>query len=59
MASPASNNMATRSPLALIFCGNELIVQCTANVDDEAAAVNILKPAMENYQLVAVACVSS
>jgi hypothetical protein len=45
--------------LALIFCGNELIVQCTANIDDEAAAVNILKPAMENYQSVKLTCASS
>ncbi|KAK3904983.1 high mobility group box-domain-containing protein [Staphylotrichum tortipilum] len=50
MASSSSNNTATRSPMALIFSGNELIVQCTANIDDEAAAVNILRPAMENYQ---------
>jgi len=42
--------MPTPSPLALIFSGNEMIVQCTANTDDEAAAVKLLEPAMQNYQ---------
>jgi hypothetical protein len=47
-----SSAMENASPLAFIFCGNELIVQCTANTDDQAAAVNILSVALENYRLV-------
>ncbi len=42
--------METPSPLAFIFSGNEMIVQCTANTDNEAAAVKLLQPAMENFQ---------
>ncbi len=44
-----SGVMATPSPLAFIFSGNEMIVQVTANTDDEAAAVKLLQPAMHSY----------
>ncbi|KAH6628680.1 high mobility group box-domain-containing protein [Chaetomium tenue] len=38
------------SPLAFVFNGNEMIVQCTANIDDEAGAINILSIALENFK---------
>jgi hypothetical protein len=43
------------SPLAFIFNGNEIIVQCTANNDDQAAAVNTMGIALRNYQSVQLA----
>ncbi|KAJ4298462.1 hypothetical protein N0V88_003492 [Collariella sp. IMI 366227] len=39
-----------QSPLAFVFKGNEMIVQCTANIDDEAGALQILDVALRNYQ---------
>lgn len=38
------------SPLAFVFNGNEMIVQCTANTDDEAGAISILSIALENFK---------
>nr|ALD16240.1 mat A-3 [Thermothelomyces heterothallicus] len=44
------NAMADASPLAFVFKGNELIVQCNANNDDEAAALKILSVALDNFR---------
>ncbi|KAL2150016.1 hypothetical protein VTH82DRAFT_7692 [Thermothelomyces myriococcoides] len=44
------NATVDASPLAFIFKGNELIVQCTASNDDEAAALKILSVALENFR---------
>ncbi|AEO65014.1 uncharacterized protein THITE_2111506 [Thermothielavioides terrestris NRRL 8126] len=46
---PAMENQAP-APLAFVFHGNEMIIQCTANIDDQAAAVRYLEPVMRNYQ---------
>ncbi|KAK3298192.1 high mobility group box-domain-containing protein [Chaetomium fimeti] len=45
-----STAMEDASPLAFVFNGNEMIVQCTANNDDEAGAINILSVALENFK---------
>ncbi|KAL2136850.1 hypothetical protein VTI74DRAFT_1064 [Chaetomium olivicolor] len=55
MASPVQGSqlMATmeeQSPLAFVFKGNEMIVQCTANTDDEPGALRVLDIALRNYQ---------
>lgn len=42
--------MEDASPLAFVFNGNEMIVQCTANHDDEAGAIEILSVALENFK---------
>ncbi|KAK4248746.1 mat A-3 [Corynascus novoguineensis] len=44
------NAMADASPLAFIFSGNEMIVQCTANNDDMAAALRFLGVALKNFK---------
>ncbi|KAK4102748.1 hypothetical protein N658DRAFT_322164 [Parathielavia hyrcaniae] len=45
-----SNTMDNAAPLAFVFNGNELIVQCTANNDDKEAAVNTMNIALMNYR---------
>jgi hypothetical protein len=53
MTSHAKNTqpgMENDSSLAFIFNGNEMIAQCTANHDGQAAAVNIMSIALQNYQ---------
>ncbi|KAK4154863.1 mat A-3 [Chaetomidium leptoderma] len=50
VSNPQQSAMANTSPLAFVFSGNEMIVQCTANNDDQAAAVNTMAIAMKNYQ---------
>lgn len=47
---PNSSEMPKPSPLAFIFHGNEMIVQCTANKDDQVVAVKLLEPVVRNYQ---------
>jgi hypothetical protein len=58
MASQVNNTQPevamNASPLAFVFNGNEMIVQCTANTDDQAAAVNTLGTALRNYQSVQI-----
>ncbi|KAK4125087.1 hypothetical protein N657DRAFT_655203 [Parathielavia appendiculata] len=45
-----SSTVEDAAPLAFVFSGNEMIVQCTANNDDRDAAVNTMNTALLNYQ---------
>ncbi|KAK4233447.1 high mobility group box-domain-containing protein [Achaetomium macrosporum] len=42
--------MVKPAPLAFIFSGNEMILQCTANVEDQQICIKLLEPVMTNYR---------
>ncbi|KAK3311453.1 high mobility group box-domain-containing protein [Chaetomium strumarium] len=38
------------SPLAFLFSGNEMIIQCTATTQDQSTCIKILEPVMNMYR---------
>jgi hypothetical protein len=36
--------------MAFLFSGNEMIIQCSAGLEDQSTCISILDPVMNNYR---------